>query len=62
MLRHSLLKDGLNPDGNFRNVAFSRAHDASVTFVASAKAEGRAAVLGFVGADRLGQMLYIHFG
>lgn len=40
MPRHFLLKDGINPDKDFRNVAFSGAHDATVAFVASGKADG----------------------
>ena len=39
MPRYFLLKDGINPDKDFRNVAFSGAHDATVAFVASGKAE-----------------------
>jgi phosphonate transport system substrate-binding protein len=39
MPRHFLLKDGINPDKDFRNVAFSGAHDATVAFVASGKAD-----------------------
>ncbi len=39
MPRHFLLKDGINPDKDFKNVAFSGAHDATVAFVASGKAE-----------------------
>lgn len=40
MPRHFLLKDGINPDKDFKNVAFSGAHDATVAFVASGKADG----------------------
>ena len=40
MPRHFLIKDGINPDKDFRNVAFSGAHDATVAFVASGKADG----------------------
>lgn len=40
MPRHFLLKDGINPDKDFKSVAFSGAHDATVAFVASGKAEG----------------------
>jgi phosphonate transport system substrate-binding protein len=39
MPRYFLLKDGINPDTDFKNVAFSGAHDATVAFVASGKAE-----------------------
>lgn len=39
MPRHFLLKDGINPDEDFKNVAFSGAHDATVAFVAAGKAE-----------------------
>lgn len=42
MPRHFLLKDGINPETDFRNVAFSGAHDATVAFVASGKADGGA--------------------
>lgn len=40
MPRHFLLKESINPDADFRNVAFSGAHDATVAFVASGKADG----------------------
>lgn len=40
MPRYFLLKQGINPDADFRNVAFSGAHDATVAFVASGKADG----------------------
>ena len=40
MPRHFLLKDSINPDKDFKNVAFSGAHDATVAFVASGKADG----------------------
>lgn len=40
MPRYFLLKDGINPDKDFKNVAFSGAHDATVAFVAGGKAEG----------------------
>lgn len=39
MPRFFLLKDGINPDKDFKNVAFSGAHDATVAFVAGGKAE-----------------------
>ncbi|MBK7017917.1 MAG: putative selenate ABC transporter substrate-binding protein [Sulfuritalea sp.] len=39
MPRHFLLKAGINPDKDFRNLAYSGAHDATVAFVASGKAE-----------------------
>jgi phosphonate transport system substrate-binding protein len=34
------MKDGINPDTDFKNVAFSGAHDATVAFVAAGRAEG----------------------
>ena len=40
MPRHFMMKDGINPDKDFKTVAFSGAHDATVAFVASGKAEG----------------------
>lgn len=39
MPRFYLLKDGIDPDKDFKNVAFSGAHDATVAFVASGKVE-----------------------
>lgn len=39
MPRFFLLKAGIDPDRDFRNVAFSGAHDATVAFVASGKVE-----------------------
>lgn len=39
MPRFFLLQAGINPDKDFRNVAFSGAHDATVAFVAGGKAE-----------------------
>ncbi|WP_280156225.1 putative selenate ABC transporter substrate-binding protein [Piscinibacter sp. XHJ-5] len=39
MPRYFLLKEGLNPDADFKSVAFSGAHDATVAFVASGRAE-----------------------
>ena len=39
MPRHFLLKDGIDPDKDFKKVAFSGAHDATVAFVASGRAE-----------------------
>lgn len=39
MPRYFLLKDGINPDTDFKSVAFSGAHDATVAFVASGRAE-----------------------
>jgi phosphonate transport system substrate-binding protein len=39
MPRYFLLQAGLNPEKDFRNVAFSGAHDATVAFVAGGKAE-----------------------
>ena len=39
MPRYFLLQAGINPEKDFRNVAFSGAHDATVAFVAGGKAE-----------------------
>ncbi len=39
MPRYFLMKEGINPDTAFKNVAFSGAHDATVAFVASGKAD-----------------------
>jgi len=39
MPRYYLLQAGVDPDKDFRNVAFSGAHDATVAFVAGGKAE-----------------------
>lgn len=39
MPRFFLLQAGINPDKDFRNIAFSGAHDATVAFVAGGKAE-----------------------
>jgi phosphonate transport system substrate-binding protein len=39
MPRYFLMKDGINPDTDFKAVAFSGAHDATVAFVASGRAE-----------------------
>ena len=39
MPRFFLLKAGINPETDFKNVAFSGAHDATVAFVAGGKAE-----------------------
>ena len=39
MPRFYLLKDGIDPDKDFKNIAFSGAHDATVAFVASGKVE-----------------------
>ena len=39
MPRFFLLKEGVNPEKDFKNVAFSGAHDATVAFVAGGKAE-----------------------
>ncbi len=39
MPRYFLMQAGLNVDNDFKNVAFSGAHDATVAFVASGKAE-----------------------
>ena len=40
MPRYFLMKAGINPDSDFKAVAFSGAHDATVAFVASGRAEG----------------------
>ncbi|HEY5762668.1 MAG TPA: putative selenate ABC transporter substrate-binding protein [Rhodocyclaceae bacterium] len=42
MPRHFLMKDGIDPDRDFKAIAFSGAHDATVAFVASGKAEAGA--------------------
>ncbi len=39
MPRYYLLKAGIDPDKDFKNVAFSGAHDATVAFVASGRAD-----------------------
>ncbi|MFZ2854824.1 MAG: putative selenate ABC transporter substrate-binding protein [Rhodocyclaceae bacterium] len=39
MPRYFLMQDGINADQDFRNVAFSGAHDATVAFVAAGKAD-----------------------
>ena len=39
MPRYFLLQAGINPDKDFKNIAFSGAHDATVAFVAGGKAE-----------------------
>ncbi|EXI79955.1 MAG: Phosphate-import protein PhnD precursor [Candidatus Accumulibacter appositus] len=39
MPRYFLLQDGIDADRDFKNVAFSGAHDATVAFVASGKAD-----------------------
>jgi phosphonate transport system substrate-binding protein len=39
MPRHFLLHAGINPDKDFKTVAFSGAHDATVAFVAAGRAE-----------------------
>jgi phosphonate transport system substrate-binding protein len=39
MPRYFLLQAGINPEKDFKNVAFSGAHDATVAFVAGGKAE-----------------------
>ena len=39
MPRYFLLKEGINPDRDFSRVAYSGAHDATVAFVASGRAE-----------------------
>lgn len=40
MPRYFLLKDGIDPDKDFKTIAFSGAHDATVAFVASGRADG----------------------
>lgn len=40
MPRFFLMTEGIDPDKDFRRVAFSGAHDATVAFVASGRAEG----------------------
>lgn len=42
MPRYFLLKEGINPDRDFTRIAFSGAHDATVAFVASGRAEAGA--------------------
>jgi phosphonate transport system substrate-binding protein len=39
MPRYFLIQAGINPDKDFKNIAFSGAHDATVAFVASGKAD-----------------------
>lgn len=39
MPRYFLMQDGINADSDFRSVAFSGAHDATVAFVAAGKAD-----------------------
>ena len=39
MPRYFLMQAGISPDTDFKNVAFSGAHDATVAFVAGGKAE-----------------------
>ena len=39
MPRYFLMQAGVNPDKDFKNIAFSGAHDATVAFVASGKAD-----------------------
>ena len=39
MPRYFLLKDGINPEKDFKTVAYSGAHDATVAFVAAGKAD-----------------------
>lgn len=51
MPRFFLLKDGINPDKDFARIAFSGAHDATVAFVASGRAD--AGVLNSSVYDRL---------
>jgi phosphonate transport system substrate-binding protein len=42
MPRFYLMKAGINPDKDFKNIAFSGAHDATVAFVAGGKADAGA--------------------
>jgi phosphonate transport system substrate-binding protein len=42
MPRFFLIKDGIDPDKDFKAIAFSGAHDATVAFVAAGKAEAGA--------------------
>ena len=42
MPRYFLMKAGVNPDTDFKAVAFSGAHDATLAFVASGRADGGA--------------------
>lgn len=42
MPRFYLMKAGINPDTDFKSIAFSGAHDATVAFVASGKADAGA--------------------
>jgi phosphonate transport system substrate-binding protein len=42
MPRFYLMKAGINPDKDFKSIAFSGAHDATVAFVASGKADAGA--------------------
>ena len=42
MPRFFLMQNGINPDEDFKNIAFSGAHDATIAFVASGKAEAGA--------------------
>lgn len=51
MPRFFLLQEGINPDKDFTRIAFSGAHDATVAFVASGRAE--AGVLNALVYDRL---------
>jgi phosphonate transport system substrate-binding protein len=51
MPRYFLLQAGINPDRNFSRIAFSGAHDATVAFVASGRAD--AGVLNASVLDRL---------
>lgn len=53
MPRFYLLKDGIDPDKDFKNIAFSGAHDATVAFVASGKVE--AGVLNASVMDKLAE-------
>jgi phosphonate transport system substrate-binding protein len=39
MPRYYLMQNGINPETDFKNIAFSGAHDATVAFVASGKAD-----------------------
>jgi len=42
MPRHFLTQNGIDPDSDFKNIAFSGAHDATVAWVASGKVDAGA--------------------
>jgi len=39
MPRYFMMKEGIDVDNNFKNIAFSGAHDATIAFVASGRAD-----------------------